>query len=80
MNEKEINEKLRELIRIIANTPTKETKPQHKDNTDNITKSLTDLRICLKYLLLDLEATRRERDYLRVMLSEQQSTDDDDQP
>lgn len=89
MNDKEFNTRLRELIAEIANLPKKqqkqlgslidETKQRHKDikkNMDEVAESLEDLRICIKYLLFDLEATRRERDRLRKMLSNW-STDDD---
>lgn len=89
MTDDEFNEKLRELIHEIANLPPnrqkqlapliEETKARHKairKNADKVTRSLNDLRICLKYLLFDLEATRRERDELRKQL-DQQSTDDE---
>lgn len=90
MENEELNERLRELIREIANLPPDErkqlellaraTQKQHKDikeSVDKVTKSLGDLRICLKYLMFDLEATRRERDSLREIL-ENQSPDDDE--
>ncbi len=90
MNDEEFNERLRELIHVIANLPPKdrqqlellaaETQKRHKDikeNVDRVTKSLGDLRICLKYLMFDLEATRRERNSLKEML-ENQSSDDDE--
>lgn len=90
MNDKKFNEKLRELICEIENLPQKdryqlellaaETKRRHEDikeNVGRITKSLGDLRICLKYLVFDLEATRRERDSLKEIL-ENQSPDNDE--
>lgn len=90
MDEKTFNYKLQELIREIANLPPKdkqqlellaaETQKRHKDikeNVDRVSKSLIDLRICLKYLMFDLEATRRERDSLKKIL-ENQSLDDDE--
>jgi len=94
MNEEAFNKRLRELIREIANLPAdkqkqlaplvEETKTRHKELKENVGKianSLADLRICLKYLLLDLEATRRERDRLKSMLENQPpKEDDDDQP
>jgi len=37
---------------------------------DNLGESLDYLRICIKYQVFDLEATRRENRYLRKMLEE----------
>lgn len=81
MDENEFNKKLRELIDEIASLPkdqqkqlkpiVEETKQRHKDikeNTNKINESITDLRICIKYLLFDLEATKRERNKLKSIL------------
>lgn len=69
MNEKKFNDELQELIRTVADLPIDQQKQiQHKIEVDKITKSLTDLRICIKYLIFDLEATRRERDQFKKML------------
>ncbi len=38
---------------------------------DSVGEALDYLRICIKYQLLDLEATRRENAYLRRLLREQ---------
>lgn len=74
MDEKELNGKLRELILITANLPPDSKKQQGQStDTNPITKSLTDLQICIKYIMFDLEATRRERDQLKEIL-------DDDEP
>ncbi len=83
MNDEEFNARLRELITEITNLPKNqqkqlgplvaETKQRHKDikeNVNKLTKSLIDLRICIKYLLFDLEATRRERDQLKAALDD----------
>ncbi len=79
MNEEEFNNKLQELIRTVADLPTDEQKQnQHKIEVDKIIKSLTDLRICIKYLIFDLEATRRERDQFKKKL--EQLPDNDDEP
>jgi len=43
-----------------------------KGSTD-LADSLDYLRICIKYQLLDLEATRRENDYLRKLLRDKDS-------
>jgi len=37
-------------------------------SVSNLQESLDYLRICIKYQLFDLEATRRENDYLRKLL------------
>jgi len=84
MNEEAFNKRLRELIREIANLPadkqkqlaplvekTGERHEELKKNVGKIANSLADLRIFLKYLLLDLEATRRERDRLKSILENQ---------
>jgi nitric oxide reductase activation protein len=39
-----------------------------KQNTETLQDSLDHLRLTVKYLLFDLEATRRENKYLRKML------------
>jgi hypothetical protein len=39
-----------------------------KQNTESLQDSLDHLRLTVKYLLFDLEATRRENKYLRKML------------
>lgn len=41
---------------------------KHKQNTNNLQDSFDHLRLAVKYLLFDLEATRRENKYLRKML------------
>lgn len=78
MDEETFNQKLKELINMITSLPAdqqkklallvEETKARHnqiKENMEKITRSLNDLRIGLKYLLFDLEATRQERDRLK---------------
>lgn len=43
---------------------------QLQKNVGDLQESLDYLRICIKYQLFDLEATRRENAYLRRMLEE----------
>jgi len=43
---------------------------QLKESVDSLQESLDYLRICIKYQLFDLEATRRENRYLRKLLEE----------
>jgi hypothetical protein len=39
---------------------------------NSLQESLDYLRVCIKYQLFDLEATRRENEYLRKMLEEEE--------
>jgi hypothetical protein len=76
MDEQSLNKRIRELIREIANLPTSKKKQpapligdtKTKTDMDKINSSLCDLRIMVKYLQFDLEATKRERDALRKKL------------
>lgn len=59
----------RDRIRSLAN----ETRQRHADikkSVDQMQESLDFLRLWIKYLLFDLEATRRENQYLRKMLEQ----------
>ncbi len=54
----------------------KQARNSHKKlqkNVDSLQESLDYLRICIKYQLFDLEATRRENKYLRKLLEEKDS-------
>ncbi len=81
MNEQEFQNKLGELIRQIDQLPegererlenlAQETKRRHekmKQTVGQLQESLDYLRLSIKYLVFDLEATRRENRYLRQML------------
>jgi nitric oxide reductase activation protein len=81
MNEEQFDKKIRELIKETTGLPASEqeklapliesTKKRHQEIKDSfgvVQKSLGDLRICIKYLVFDLEATRRENEELRTML------------
>jgi len=51
----------------------KQAQDSHKKlqkSVNNLQESLDYLRICIKYQLFDLEATRRENKYLRKLLDE----------
>jgi len=48
----------------------KDSRKRHEKSVDNLQESLDYLRICIKYQLFDLEATRRENKYLRKLLEE----------
>ena len=87
MTEEELEIKIRELIKKMANIPIdqkdrltstfKETKENAKDITNKLADTLANLRIVIKYMMFDLEATRRERDNLKALLEKHQSDDDD---
>lgn len=54
-------------------TLAKQTQHNHKrlqKSIDTLQETLDYLRICIKYQLFDLEATRRENKYLRKLLEE----------
>jgi chromosome segregation ATPase len=83
MNENEFQTKLAELMGEISTLPPSEreklekladeTRERHdrlKKTMGNLQESLDYLRLSIKYLVFDLEATRRENGYLRKMLEE----------
>ena len=47
------------------------TRKRLEKNVNVLQESLDYLRLCIKYQLFDLEATRRENMYLRKLLEEQ---------
>jgi hypothetical protein len=47
-----------------------ENQKKIEKNIDNLQESLDYLRVCIKYQFFDLEATRRENDYLKKLLEE----------
>ncbi len=49
-----------------------ENQKKLKKSVDKLQESLDYLRICVKYQLFDLEATRRENKYLRKLLEEKE--------
>ncbi len=83
MDEGTFKRKLSELVAEIGTLPegereklallAEETKQRHKElkkTVSNLQESIDFLRLAIKYLLFDLEATRRENSYLRKMLEE----------
>ena len=84
MNEQDFQQKLSELIgQINAGEEqgdlvklAEETKARHermKKTIADLQDSLDYLRLSVKYLVFDLEATRRENQYLRKLLDRQNS-------
>jgi len=83
MNEQDFQTKLAELMGEISTLPPTErhkleklagdTQARHarlRQTVSNLQESLDYLRLSIKYLVFDLEATRRENGYLRKMLEE----------
>ncbi len=83
MDEGVFQKKLSELVAEIGSLPetererlgsmAEETRQRHKElkeTVKNLQESIDFLRLSIKYLLFDLEATRRENTYLRKMLEE----------
>ncbi len=70
-------EKKAELLKL-----REETRQQHKTLKDTLRQlqdSLDTLRLCIKYILFDLEATKRENAYLRNMLQGDNNEKDEGQ-
>ena len=87
MNEQDFQAKLSELMGEISTLPkaerekleklAAESQARHdklKKTVGSLHESLDYLRLSIKYLVFDLEATRRENSYLRKMLGEQGDT------
>ena len=75
--------KLNELVKEIGSIPapeqkklimlarkTHDTHKKLKKSVSNLQESLDYLRVSIKYLLFDLEATRRENTYLKKLLED----------
>src|ERR1041384_3644568 len=85
MSEQEFQAKLAELMGEISTLPpaeraklerlADETRARHerlRATVSGLQESLDYLRLSIKYLVFDLEATRRENGYLRKILEENQ--------
>jgi hypothetical protein len=86
MDETSLENKLNELVKefggradphyrklAILAKQARESHKQLQKSVDGLQESLDYLRICIKYQLFDLEATRRENQYLRKLLEEKDS-------
>ena len=86
MDEKQFQNKLAELMGEISTLPKSErdklqnlastTQQRHaklRQTVSDLQESLDHLRLSIKYLVFDLEATRRENQYLRRMLEHEQA-------
>ncbi|MBN2020987.1 MAG: hypothetical protein JW749_12280 [Sedimentisphaerales bacterium] len=85
MDEAKLVDELNELVRQFGGPSDPTSKrlailaKQAEDNqkelqqkVDCLRESLDYLRVCIKYMLLDIEATRRENEYLRKLLQDNQ--------
>lgn len=78
--EQKVNELVRELgplpelshekVRHLSKSKAERSKKGYK-NVTSLHESLDYLRVSVKYVLFDLEATRRENTYLKRLLEEQ---------
>lgn len=88
MNEQEFQQKLTELIAQIGDLPDEdknklenlaaETHARHermRKTISSLQESLDYLRLSVKYLVFDLEATRRENEHLRKLIESQSKGD-----
>lgn len=93
MDEKTFQTKLANLMSEINTLPASErqklaklaeqTKERHtkmKKTVSDLQESLDYLRLSIKYLVFDLEATRRENQYLRDMIGKQDADTSGDGP
>ena len=93
MDEQHFQTKLAELMGEISTLPKAErdklnalatqTQQRHeklRQTVSNLQESLDHLRLLIKYVVFDLEATRRENQYLRRMLEHEQARGQDGQP
>ncbi|KAA0217345.1 MAG: transcriptional regulator [Leptolyngbya sp. PLA3] len=84
MNDQDFQAKLAELLEQIEQLPAdqrpkleelaEETRRRHqrmRQTLSELQESLDYLRLSVKYLVFDLEATRRENRYLRSLLSKE---------
>jgi thioredoxin-related protein len=83
MDEAAFEKKLNELVSEIGSIPppqrdklimlakqTGNCQKRLKKSVNNLQESLDYLRVSIKYMLFDLEATRRENTYLRKLLED----------
>jgi hypothetical protein len=83
MDEAQLEDKLKELVKEFGGAvdpqykklamlaqQASESRKKLERSVNNLQESLDYLRICIKYQLFDLEATRREKEYLIKILGE----------
>lgn len=87
MDESTFHSKLTELMHEIGTLPetqrgkvealaveTRQRQEKLKATVSSLQDSIDYLRLSIKYLLFDLEATRRENEYLRKMIEQEPET------
>jgi 3-phenylpropionate/cinnamic acid dioxygenase small subunit len=87
MNEAAVKQKLSELNETIIEVPGGQTKASSEGvyyshtstKSQSVEETIDQLSLQVKYLLFDLEATRRENRYLRQMLENRRRPDQDDE-
>jgi len=85
-NDGVLESKLNELVREVGGMSdpqqgklvmlAQQAQDSHKklqNSIDRLQESLDYLRVCIKYQIFDLEATRRENRYLRKMIEEREA-------
>lgn len=85
MTDQEFQTRLGDLMQEIATLPpaerkrmeqlATETRQRHEQlraTVNSLQESLDFLRLSIKYMVFDLEATKRENDYLRKMMQERE--------
>ncbi len=93
MDESTFQARLQELMQEISTLPSaerekltqmaQETQERHaqlRKSVHDLQESLDYLRLAIKYMVFDLEATRRENSYLRRMLDKDKSGEGDNPP
>jgi hypothetical protein len=83
MDEANLEDKLNELVKefgamadprhqklAMLAKQARESQKRLQKSVDGLQESLDYLRVCIKYQLFDLEATRRENAYLRKLLED----------
>jgi hypothetical protein len=86
MDEANLEDKLNELVKEFGETANPQHRKLAKlaqqaqanrkkleKSINSLQESLDYLRVCIKYQVFDLEATRRENEYLRKLLEENNS-------
>ena len=89
MNDSVFEDKLNELVKEIGSIPAPErqklimlARKTHncqkklKSSVSSLQESLDYLRVSIKYILFDLEATRRENSYLKQLLEDRDKDHD----
>ena len=93
MNEETFQRKLAELVAEIQTLPegergklealAQQTRDRHKqlrETVSSLQESIDFVRLSIKYMLFDLEATRRENEQLRKMLDDRHNNNPNNEP